>query len=435
MIHIRVRVNMRRLRPWLVLTASFFLLFTTIGLGSNGLSLLYVPVAEALNFSQTKFNLYYTVATIAGLVAAPIAGKIFSKNFSKARLYIIIGGAVNLACFVAYSFCRTLPEFYIVSFFRGAGTSLISATPATMLINEWFVDKRNTATSIAFMGSSAGGLVYTQISKWLLNRCGWEKAYLGLGIISFVTIILVAILIVPTPEAKNEKPYGYDKINKAGSEKAQSVWLGITAGQAMKTPVFWIMCVAMFLGAIVVMGVQQCVASSLQADFGYSQDLAAGVVSIFMIFICIGKLVIGWVFDKAGVKTGLVYSCVLLVVSMICMVLADNLIMAYAFAVAFGLGNMTSTVISTTMTSTTFGTKEYGTIYGTVTMFMTGGMSIGPVISAAIFDASGSYRNAWILYAVVSVVTTVLLLAVTRMGKKLQEKYKEGNSVEALTTI
>ena len=203
----------KSIRPWLVLAASFILMFTTIGLGANGLSLLYKPVAEALNFSQTKFNLYYTIATLAGLVASPIAGKIFSKKFSSARLYIIIGGVINLACFVAYSFCRTLPQFYIASFFRGVGTSLISATPATMLINEWFVEKRSTATSIAFMGSSAGGLVYTQISKFLLNTYGWQTAYWGMGVVSFVTIIIVVILAVPTPDQANAKPYGYDKLN------------------------------------------------------------------------------------------------------------------------------------------------------------------------------------------------------------------------------
>ena len=299
----------KSIRPWLVLAASFILMFTTIGLGANGLSLLYKPVAEALNFSQTKFNLYYTIATLAGLVASPIAGKIFSKKFSSARLYIIIGGVINLACFVAYSFCRTLPQFYIASFFRGVGTSLISATPATMLINEWFVEKRSTATSIAFMGSSAGGLVYTQISKFLLNTYGWQTAYWGMGVVSFVTIIIVVILAVPTPDQANAKPYGYDKLNEAGSEAAQNRWQGLTAGQALKTAQFWIMCIAMFIGSVVVMGVQQCVASSLMEDFAYSDAVAAGVVSVFMVFICVGKLVIGWIFDKAGVKTGLIYSC------------------------------------------------------------------------------------------------------------------------------
>ena len=370
----------KSIRPWLVLAASFILMFTTIGLGANGLSLLYKPVAEALNFSQTKFNLYYTIATLAGLVASPIAGKIFSKKFSSARLYIIIGGVINLACFVAYSFCRTLPQFYIASFFRG-------------------------------------------VSKFLLNTYGWQTAYWGMGVVSFVTIIIVVILAVPTPDQANAKPYGYDKLNEAGSEAAQNRWQGLTAGQALKTAQFWIMCIAMFIGSVVVMGVQQCVASSLMEDFAYSDAVAAGVVSVFMVFICVGKLVIGWIFDKAGVKTGLIYSCVLLVVSMVCMILAKNIVMAYAFAVAFGLGNMTSTVISTTMTSTTFGTKEYGTIYGTVTMFMTGGMSIGPVVSGAVFEKFGSYQNAWILYAAASVVTTALLVLVNALSKKLKEKY------------
>ena len=56
-------------------------------------------------------------------------------------------------------------------------------------------------------------------------------------------------------------------------------------------------------------------------------------------------------------------------------------------------------------------------------MFMTGGMSIGPVVSGAVFEKFGSYQNAWILYAAASVVTTALLVLVNALSKKLKEKY------------
>jgi len=413
------------IRPWVVLFASFMMMFTTIGLGSNGITLLYKPVVESLGFDHAQFSLYYTFSTLAGLVAAPLAGRLLSKRFRNVRLFILIGGFFNMLCFVAYSFCRTLPAFYIVSILRGFAGSLISATPATMLINAWFVDKRSTVTSIAFMGSSAGGLVYTQISNFLLTNWGWQTAYWVLGAVSFVTIILVAILATPTPEDVGAKPFGYDKLRSGAGEAVGNAWQGLTAGQAMKTAPFWLLCIALFLGSIVVMGVQQCVATALQNDFAYSSDVAAGVVSVFMVFICVGKLIIGWIFDKTNVKVGLIYSCVLLVASMVCMVMAASLPMAYAFAVIFGLGNMTSTVISTTVTTTAFGTREYGTIYGTVTMFMTGGMAIGPVISSAIAGATGTYTMAWIAYAAVSVVTTVLLVIVSGLSKRLRVKYPD----------
>lgn len=408
----------KRARPWLVVVGAFLILFTTVGLGTNGISLFYKPVAEGLGFNQTKFNLYFTIYKLAMMVATPFAGKLLSKKFQKIRIYMLIGGVINMAGLIGYSFCKDLMAFYVISAIRGAASALIYLTTATMFINNWFVKKRSTIMSLVYIGTSAGGLFYTQLSRILISSFGWQKAYFCLGIVSFITVLIAVVLTSPSPEAEGTLPYGYDAgMKTSGAE--EKVNDGVMMGQALKSAPFWLLCVAMFIGAVAVMGVQQCAASALQLDFGHSDVTAANIVSVFMLFICIGKPILGAIFDKIGIKVGLVYSYLMLALAVVFLLMSQDIALAYVFAVLFGLGNMSVSLVASTTTVDIFGTRDYGTIYSVVTMFLTGGISVGPIISGAIYDSTGSYTMAWYLYIALSFVTLVLLLVALRASKRL----------------
>ena len=235
----------------------------------------------------------------------------------------------------------------------------------------------------------------------------------------FDTVLIVLLVTTPTPEMAGEKPYGYRE-DAVGSSNTQ-LW-GPTSGQALKMPLFWVTGVALFLGGVALMGVQQCFPTSMQLDFGLSASVAGNAVSIHMVFICAGKLVMGWLYDRFDQKVGILYSSLMAVVGILLLLMPGmGTATAYLFAVCFGLGNMSSTVTSTALTSGIFGLRDYGTIYGFISMFMTGGMSISPVIASAIFDTSGSYRGAWYLFLGVMVVSAAMLCYAATKGKRNRE--------------
>lgn len=79
------------------------------------------------------------------------------------------------------------------------------------------------------------------------------------------------------------------------------------------------------------------------------------------------------------------------------MLMGSNVMMLYIMAVLFGLGDAIGTVTPPLVTSAIFGTEKYGEAYGIANSFTQIGLSLGSLLVAAIYDASGSYNIAWIL--------------------------------------
>lgn len=416
-------MNSKNSRPWLVLIGAFIMMFTCIGLGASGLTLFYQPVAEELGFSQTAFSLYYSISTLVGMFFMPVIGKVLSKNIRQIRWIMLICGVCTMLSFVGYSLCTQLWQFYVCSAFRGIVTCGISAVPVTILLNLWFRSRRSIVTAIAFTGSSFGGMAYTQLSNYYITHFGYRTAYVALGVTALITIAIAVLLIQPSPELSGKEPYVSEK-DQDSQDQSQINW-GISVGGALKTAIFWMMLVAVFLGGMVVMGVQQGLVSSLVVDYSYTSGQAASLYSIFMLVMCLGKLIYGWLADAIGLKLSTIYIGLMNALAMLAFLsIPMGRFLAYALVILFGLGNMTATVMMTNITTSVFGTKDYGSIYGIVNMLASGGMSIGPLLTAAIFDATGSYRLAWITFLVITVVSTLLFLAVLA-GKKQVMRYAE----------
>lgn len=409
------------LRPWLALLAAFLLLFTGTGLGTNGLGLFNKIVPEALGFDRAAFNGYFTVYKITMVLVLPFAGRLLNFHFDKVRRIILLAAAVNALSFVAYGFSSTLAAFYIASVFRAASTAFLNYTTATMIVQSWFVKNQSTALAVMFIGSSVGGLFYQQISRLLMEAFGWRITYGALGIIGGAVAMAATALFVPSPEAAGTLPYGY---SGGEDEPKLTEKTGLTFAEAVRTPAFWMLGLALALGAVVASGAQLNTETVLISDGGYSQMTATNIASITMVTICLGKPVLGVIFDRRSTRFGILYVEFLIMVSLVCLLFVKKPFSAYAFGAIFGLADMNNTLFASALTTKLFGTKEYGTIFSFIAMFINGGMAVSTLIPAAYYDRYGAYTGAWYLYLALSAVVTVLLLAAEILAKKARNAVK-----------
>lgn len=165
------------------------------------------------------------------------------------------------------------------------------------------------------------------------------------------------------------------------------------------------------------MGVQQGVVPALVKDHSFSTEQAAWIYSLIMIFMCVGKLLFGWLADHFGSAFTTIYIGAANILAMGILIFGLSNVQAYGFALAFGFGNMTATVLMTELTTSIFGTREYGSIYGVVNMVANIGLSVGPIITAMCVDMTGSYRIAWIIYLLLSSAATLLFLFSLKKSK------------------
>ena len=406
----------KSIRPWLVMIGAFIMLFTSIGLGSSGLTMFYEPVTAELGFSQAGFSLYYSIATLVGMFFMPLIGGYLTKHMNHVRPIMLICGVGMLISFIGYSRCQTLWQFYLFSGLRGIITCGISAVPATMLINNWFEERRAFVTSIAFMGSSFGGVVFTQFSRIFIERAGWRVSYVATGILALVTVVIAVLLVSPDPASAGTQAFGHKDSADGGTSSHTE---GMSYKDALRSKMFWIFIAATFIGSLVIMGVQQRMVSSLVIDYGFTNEKAAAIYSLCMVILCGGKLLYGWISDRFRQTVATIYIGILNVLAMFFFLqVGRSSNMAYMMAFLFGLGNMTATVLMADLTSHLFGLKDYGRIYGLLQMTATCAMSIGPLITARIFDTTGSYRGAWVFYMIISAVAMALFLVSLRMKNR-----------------
>lgn len=409
-------------KHWMVLAGAFLIMFCGLGLFANGLSLFNKVVAEDLGFSQTQFTLYFMVGTIVGLPLAPFVGVVWGKNYKRIKLIILLSGVGSALAIALNGFCSHLWQFYFLAVMRAFIGAFCGILPGSMLINHWFPNRRAFMTSIIMIGSSVGGLFFTQFCKIMINTYGWRSAYIVVGIIDALLFAVAVLLIRPYPDGYEEKAD-----NASASKPTVVNQTGIMMKDAMKLPAFWIMIVGFSVGCIASMGFQMCIATALQLDYDYSLSTAANCYTVFVAVAIFGKLLMGWLYDHIGIIKSLIYQGIILVLAMVSMLLAGkSIVFGVLLAVFFGLGNMVGTVTSTVIPQHLFGLKDYSTIYGFLTMFITGSMGLGTTVSSAFYDTTGSYAPAWVLYIGLNILYVGgLIVAVLIMRKKNPKEQAE----------
>lgn len=397
---------------WAIVIACFILMASSVGITQNCFNLFSIEIMNELKFTASQVQVMNTIATLMTMVSALVVGTVFNK-FSM-RLAMPVYAICLTGGFFLYSTVNSLAQLYILSALVGFGRGGVAVVPCGLLMNNWFKEKRGFATGIALAGSTAGGFVFVRIANAIIASMDWRRAYMVLGVMAAVLIIPTVIFVIrEKPEDKGLRPYGATEEDTASAVKAE--FTGISRKKFLKTSAFWMLGITFFLISAINMGLQNNVSIYLTMQKGQTRELAADVASILLLSQVVGKILLGSIYDKKGVKFGSAYGCVVFLLSIVTIMLAGNKAFAIIFGVIVGLALSMTTCTPPLLTSLAVGRREYPSIYGLLNAFATAGVALGPVIAGFIYDHTESYDLAWIIFAVVAVV--ILVLTILAMNK------------------
>lgn len=397
---------------WAIVIACFILMASSVGITQNCFNLFSIEIMNELKFTASQVQVMNTIATLMTMVSALVVGTVFNK-FSM-RLAMPVYAICLTGGFFLYSTVNSLAQLYILSALVGFGRGGVAVVPCGLLMNNWFKEKRGFATGIALAGSTAGGFVFVRIANAIIASMDWRRAYMVLGVMAAVLIIPTVIFVIrEKPEDKGLRPYGATEENTASAVKAE--FTGISRKKFLKTSAFWMLGITFFLISAINMGLQNNVSIYLTMQKGQTRELAADVASILLLSQVVGKILLGSIYDKKGVKFGSAYGCAVFLLSIVTIMLAGNKAFAIIFGVIVGLALSMTTCTPPLLTSLAVGRREYSSIYGLLNAFATAGVALGPVIAGFIYDHTESYDLAWIIFAVVAVV--ILVLTILAMNK------------------
>ncbi len=404
---------------WFVLFASLMVTTFYMSIVLNCAGLFLVPVSETLNISRSQFSLNTTVLSIAMIIISVFAGKIYSKVSIKNSMKI--ASIILPVAYMCYGFSDSIYIFYIISFIVGICFSLCGFIPISTLITNWFLDNRGLATGIAFTGSGLGGMIFQPIIGKLLTTAGWQKTYIILSIIMFISVVpFVLLFIKDKPEDMNLSPYqkSNSKVENKNIDNLNQT--GLTVTDALKTHQFKIFLIAVTIITTVCSSFIQQLAAHL-TDIGYSINDAANAGALSLGILAVSKILIGRVYDYAGVLKGSIISLSCLSLTFISVLFAQHTAFLYSAVLLSGIGITFSTVGYSVITMAVFGKKHYGAIYGIITGASSIGSAIGSPIANILFDITKSYNTTWIIWAIITFISLIICVYIIKRKPIIKE--------------
>ena len=139
-------------------------------------------------------------------------------------------------------------------------------------------------------------------------------------------------------------------------------------------------------------------------------------MTAMMIFFTIpSRFISGLLADrvrKEHLQFVLAGSFVLQAAGIVAFLLNQTVAMLYVLLVLYGFGNGAATPIVILIRGRYFGRKAFGSINGSSSMFLVPAAFTGPIYAGWIYDTTGSYITAFILFAALAIFSTILALLI-----------------------
>jgi len=396
------RARTRLFYGYIVVAAAFLIMAITWGTNYT-FGVFFKPLLEEFGWTRAATSAAFSMSLILTGVVGTISGKITDK-FGPRVVVTIAGVLLSSGCLLLsqVNSLWQLYLFYGVLIGVGMGGVFI---PLASPIARWFVRRRGMMTGIVVSGLSIGTLIMSPVATWLISNYGWRTSYMAVGIAAFILVIPTAQLLKHDPRQVGQLPYGGDN----GTENNSGLRvLGYSFLEAMHTQQFWMLAIAWLcfgigLGTVLVHIVPHAI------DLGISAASAAMILSIIGGLGAIGRVAMGSVSDRMGIKLSLFICFAIISMALFWLLAAKELWMLYLFATIFGFGYGGIVALASPVIAEQFGLSSHGVILGSLVLFAEIGDAIGPVASGYLFDLKGNYDLAFLTEASIAVIGLILI--------------------------
>ena len=426
-------------RAWLVFIGVCMMMAGGMGLVLNVIGNYFVPLAAEFGLVNpetgapdvTSLTLIMTAYSYVMLVWLPICGQLFDKVDAR----ILFGGCgILIVISLLLMTIWTEPwQIYITGGMWGIAGPPIFLVGPSFLINNWFSPKhagKFLGISSAFTG--VGTFVWSPVFAAIISTFGFRTGFLIEAIIAAVLIVFPAIFFFRTrPEDVGLEPWGIEK--EADSPKESQMKVGVSAKFAVGKIGFWAILIA--AGFLTVNGGYRILMPTAVQSVG-GPDLAvlgAWMVSAAAIGNITGKIILGILAEKIGIKNSILGFCAVVAVGFILMFffMGDNVIPMLIAGYCIGVSDAEVSVGMPIATRECFGDRCYGKIYSYVNMPVAILGGLGATFVALVNTATGSYQNAYACGVIVAIIVATGTTIACVTAKKFRDKWTAEGEPEA----
>ena len=381
---------------WYLVAVCFVVNFVVFGISINTFTVYVKPIVTEMAWSRAKFSFGLTIAALTMAFLVPFVGWLIDKV--GAKIMMTVGASIIGICTLLLTKAQTITEFYVLYGLSGAGQAATTIVPISVIISNWFDLKRGRALGVVMTGTGLGAMVMVPVTSWIVVTWGWRTSYFIMGWIILLMAPLSYIFVRTSPSEMGLKPDGGLIVQSETPELE-----GVTLIQALKSRSFWFLAVMMMMLGLVGMGLGFHMMPYL-TDIGYTEIMAGLIISVISAMTVLGKIGMGIIADRWGVRRTVIFTCVLIIAGVLMLIRAEILFVVILFAIVYGLAIGAPLVINPALTADCFGLAFYGSIFGILSLFNVIGAGLGATLTGAIFDSAQSYIPAFWLFIVLTAI-------------------------------
>jgi MFS family permease len=374
-------------------------LMTCVAIGAMfSLAVFLEPMSETSGWSRagisSAMTLDFLVMGVAGFAWGAISDR-FGPRIVVLAGAVLLGAGLVLASLATSLIVFQLSYGVIVGLAAGAFFAPMIAT-----VTGWFDTQRGLAVSLVSAGMGVAPLTVSPFAGWLISTYDWRTAMAVIGIGAWILLIPAALFVRRAPSSQDAP----------AAANAQPGETGNSLGKALASPQFivlagtFFLCCAAHSGPIFHMMsyAMLCGMSTLAAVSIYSVEGLAGLG---------GRLLLGVLADRYGVKLILVLGLFVQSLAIAAYLVVSQLGEFYLLAIVFGTAYGGVMPLYAVLAREYFGQQIMGSVFGAATMMSSLGMALGPLAGGWIFDTFGDYRWLYIGSAALALGAVAIALA------------------------
>lgn len=366
--------------------------------------LFLVHLSAQFGWPRASISAVLGIIAVVGALIYPLAGRYVDRHGARRTLIVgTVGMALGVAALAATngSLVRFYATFTVIAVFAS-----LNATPLFQkVIAEWFDSNRGIALGIgAGVGIGVGSVILPWTAALVVKAWGWRAGYLSIS-----AIVLVVGLPVMLAFLRDRSPGTEGKADLAESDPDQPVEVpGIPVGAALRRPEFWLIVVAIAVGAGALTAIFSHIVPILE-DRGYSVDEGTAVISVFALVTSAWQVATGRIMDLSPTPRIAVPMYLTAVAGLLLLELGNGMPALLCSGVLLGIGLGTQYGILPFFIARYFGVRYFGAIVGALYSAVILAQGFTPILLDAVYDAQKTYHEA-VLFAAGALGVAALML-------------------------
>jgi MFS family permease len=411
---VALRKGKRLFYGWWIVGASAVLFIFAGGTTLYGFTAFFNPINREFGWTRAVTSLAFTLRDVEGGIAQPIAG--FTVDRVGPRRLILFGMVVLGLGFVLMSRINSLGAFFGTFAIVALGMSAGLGMGQYAAVANWFVRKRALALGLISTGYGLSGAM-TPVLVWLIDLYGWRSALVILGVAMWAIGIPLALVIRDKPQKYGYLPDGADPGDLPSAEPASPTPAaglqgkpGLSAKEAIRTRTFWLLIsfyslTGLSLAALWVHEIPYL------TDVGISAQTAALTMTGITLASLLGRLGFAWLGDLWDKRALLAAAMVLQSIGVLIFAYVESPWSLIPFILTFGPGYAGVFPLVPALQADYYGLKAFGSIRGLLTVGWAISGVGGPLLAGWIYDVTGGYRLAFLLFAAATFTAIPVALA------------------------